>query len=344
MGFSMNRVSIAMAALAAVTLISCKRGAPPGVVAEVNGVAITENELEKVYQTQYPHTPEGATEDSIATNRLDVLSSLITNEILLQRAQKMGLSAVDADVDAELSKLKSPYTKDEWEKQLNERKLTENDLRTQIRRQLTVDKLVSKEIVSHISITDADVTNFYNANKPNFILAEPQIHLAQILVTPAPDPEVRNLKNSKAQSLAEARSKISDIEARLKKGDDFAMVAQNFSEDPKTAANGGDMGFVPVSAMEKADPRLRELVTSLQPGATSGVIQSPEGFRILKVISKEDAGQRDLNDPQVQTTIRETLRNVKEQLLRDAYYEVARNNSKVVNYLAQSVVDNAAKK
>ena len=162
--------------------------------------------------------------------------------------------------------------------------------------------------------------------------------------TPTPDPEVRNLKNSKAQNLAEAKNKVSDIEARLRKGDDFGMVAQNFSEDPKTAANGGDMGFVPVSAMEKADPRLRELVTSLQPGAVSPVIQTPEGFRILKVISKEDAGQRDLNDPQVQTTIRETLRNVKEQLLRDAYYEVARNNSKVINYLAQRVVDNAGKK
>ena len=340
----MKRLWIALAALAAVTLISCKRGAPAGVVAEVNGIAITEAELDKVYQTQYPQAPEGATEDSIATNRLDVLGSLITNEILLQRAQKMGLAAVDADVDAELSKLKAPYTKDEWDKQLTERKLTENDLRSQIRRQLTVDKLVSKEIVSHISITDADVTNFYNANKPSFNLAEPQIHLAQIVVTPVPDPEVRNLKNSKAQNPTEARNKISDLEARLKKGDDFGMVAQNFSEDPKTAANGGDMGFVPVSAMEKADPRLRELVTGLQPGSISPVIQTPEGYRILKVISKEDAGQRDLNDPQVQTTIRETLRNVKEQLLRDAYYEVARNNSKVANYLAQRIVDSSGKK
>ena len=62
--------------------------------------------------------------------------------------------------------------------------MTVDDLRSQIRRELTVDKLVNKEITSHITITDADVTNFYNANKASFNLAEPQIHMAQILVTP----------------------------------------------------------------------------------------------------------------------------------------------------------------
>jgi len=65
------------------------------------------------------------------------------------------------------------------------------------------------------------------------------------------------------------------------------------------------------------------------------VIHTDEGYRILKVISKEPAGQRALDDPRVQTNIRETLRNSKEQLLRAAYYEMERNNAKVVNYLAQ---------
>jgi len=45
----------------------------------------------------------------------------------------------------------------------------------------------------------------------------------------------------------------------------------------------------------------------------------------------------------VQQNIRDTLMNRKEQVLQSAYYEVARNNAKVVNYLAQQVVDNAAK-
>ena len=155
---------------------------------------------------------------------------------------------------------------------------------------------------------------------------------------------MRNLKNSKAQNEQEAKSKALDLIARLKRGEDFSMLAQNFSEDPNSAANGGDMGFVPVSALEKANPELRKMVMSLQPGGVSPVIHTQEGYRILKVISKEPAGQRELNDPRVQQSIRETLLNRKDQLLKAAYYEVARNNSKVVNYLAEGVVGAGAKK
>jgi peptidyl-prolyl cis-trans isomerase SurA len=341
----MKRLLVFLAAVAAaLTLTACKSSTPAGVAAKVNGYAITYAELEKVYQTQYPQAVEGSNEDLVNTQKMDLLGSLITNEIMLQRAEKLGLAAVDADVEAEFNKMKAPYTEEEFQKQLADRKLSEADLKSQLHRQLTVDKLVNKEIASKIVITDADVASFYNANKASFNLAEPQIHMAQILVTPAPDPEVRNLKNNKAQNDAEAKVKIQDIYARLLRGDDFSQVAQNYSEDPKSVANGGDLGFVPESALEKANPELRKLVASLQPGAISQPIKTEEGYRILKVISKETAGQRDLNDPRVQTNIRETLRNSKDQLLRAAYYEVERNNSKVVNYLAQRIIDNAGKR
>jgi peptidyl-prolyl cis-trans isomerase SurA len=75
----------------------------------------------------------------------------------------------------------------------------------------------------------------------------------------------------------------------------------------------------------------------LQPGQISHILQTPEGYRILKVISREPAGQRDLNDPRVQQSIREGLLTRKDQLYRAAYYEVARNESKVVNYLALGI-------
>src|ERR1051325_9014483 len=121
------------------------------------------------------------------------------------------------------------------------------------------------------------------------------------------------------------------------------MLAQNYSEDSASAPNGGDMGFVPESALEKANPELRKMVMALAPGATSPVIRTQEGYRILKVISKEPAGQRELNDPRVQQRIRETLLNRKDQLLKAAYYEVARNQAQVENYLARSVVESSGK-
>jgi peptidyl-prolyl cis-trans isomerase SurA len=181
------------------------------------------------------------------------------------------------------------------------------------------------------------VADFYNANKSSFNLAEPQVHLAQILVTPMPDPNVKNLKSDKAQNDQQARQKIQMIEARLKQGEDFAMLAQAFSEETNTASNGGDLGFVPASSLEQAHPDLRKMVMSLQPGHFSPIIKTPEGYRILRVISKEPAGQRELNDPRVQQTIRETLINRKDQLLKAVYYEIARNEAEVINYYAQSL-------
>jgi len=326
----------------AVVLAACNASPPAGVAAKVNGHAITYAELEKTFQTQ-PQPSEGSNEDQVMSSKLELLNSLITSEIMQQRAEKAGLMAVDADVDTEFNKMKAPYTKEEFEQKLADRHMTADELKAQLRRDLTVNKLVNKEITSHITITDADVANFYSSNKAMFNLAEPQIHIAQILVTPGPDPNVHNLKNSKAQNEKEARVKIEDIETRLARGEDFAMLAQNYSEDPNTAPNGGDMGLIPESNVDRASPDLKRLVLSLQPGVPSKPIQTQYGYQILKVISREPAGQRELNDPRVQQNIREMLLNRKTQLLQSAYVEVARDQAKIENYLARTIVDNAGK-
>jgi len=332
---------VSLAALGALTLAACKHAPPSNVAAMVNGHAITYTDLEKTYQSQYPQQAEAANQDLVMSQKLDLLGNLITNEILLQRAEKMGLTAVDADVDTELNKMKAPFTKEEFDRQLADRHMALDDLKKQIRQRLTVDKLINKEITSHVTITDADVANFYNANKANFNLKEPQVHMAQILVTSTPDPNVHNLKNNKARNDAEAKAKIEDLAARLQRGEDFSLLAQNYSEDPNSAPNGGDMGFITESTLERANPELRNMVMSLPLNGVSKIIHTPDGYRILKVISKEPSGQRDLNDPRVQQNIRETLLNAKDQLLKSAYYETARNGAKIENYLARSILDSA---
>ena len=340
----MNRYFVAsLAGLAALSQLSCKHKAPAGVAAEVNGIAITTAYLDKIYQTQYPEPIAESNEDQVQAQRLDLLSRLITAEIMWQQAEKLGITAVDADVDTEVNKNRAPYTKDEFDKKLAERHMTMDDLRTQYRRELTVTKLINHEITSHIAITDADVANFYNANKAMFNPAEPTVHMAQILVTPQPDSNVRNLKNSKAQNANEARAKIQDIMRRLQQGDDFNLMAQSYSEDPASAPNGGDMGFVPAANLEKLPQEVRKVIDAIQPGSISPIMPMGDSYRIIKVFEREPAGQRELTDPRVQQDIRNTLMTRKEQVLQAAYYEVARNNTKVVNYLAKQVVDNSGK-
>ena len=168
--------------------------------------------------------------------------------------------------------------------------------------------------------------------------------MAQILVTPIADPNVRNLKNDKARDEEQARKKILSLSARLRQGEDFAMLAQNYSEDPNSSQNGGDLGFVPESALDKANIELRKTLMALRPGETTQPLHTGEGYRILKLITREPAGQRDLADPKVQQTIRETLINRKDQLLKAAYYEMARNDAKVENYFVNGVLGDKVKK
>ncbi len=322
----------------------CRTAASPDVAATVNGRPIYFSDVDKAYKTQFPGKTEGENEDQIQLRRLEVLRSLIDNEIMLQRAEKAGLVATDAEIEARLNELKAPYTKEEFDKQLNQWGLRLDELKARIRKDESVKLLFNKEISSKTAVTDADIANFYNANRGSFNLPEPQVHMAQILVTAVPDPNVHNLKNDKARNDSEAKSKIQAIEARLKQGaEDFAMVAQSYSEDPNTAPNGGDLGFLPESSFDKTSPELKKMVLALQPGQLSPIIHDGEGYRILKMISKEPAGQRDLTDPRVQQSIRETLLSRKDQLLKTAYYEMARNEAKVVNNMSKTIFGDAAK-
>ncbi|MBM3724509.1 MAG: peptidylprolyl isomerase [Acidobacteria bacterium] len=331
-------------AVAAAALVGCSASAPANVAATVNGRNITFAELEKQYQVQFPTPAERPSDDQKNIQKLELLRTMVDSEIMLQRAEKLGLLAADAEVDSKLGEMKSGYTQEEFSKQLEARKLSLEDLRTQLRRDLSIQKLFNKEITANVNITDQEVADFYNQNKSAFNLPEPQVHMAQIVVTSNPDPNVRNLKNDKAQNDEQARKKILMIESRLKQGEDFGMLAQNYSEDPASAANGGDLGFIPESSLEKANVELRRLVMSLPSGGVSQVIRGSGGYQILKVVSKEPSGQRELTDPRVQQNIRETLVNRKDQLLKAAYFEVARNEAKVTNHFAAKVVQEKTRK
>jgi peptidyl-prolyl cis-trans isomerase SurA len=251
-------------------------------------------------------------------------------------------------VDRKLNEIKSPYTAEEFDQRMKEKKITLDDFKRDLRRSLTRDKVLNKEITSRIAITDQDVNDYYNAHKSEFNLIEPQFHISQIFVTTQPNAQVHNLRNDKAQNEPEARKKIQMINNRLDSGDDFATLAMNYSEDPETAGNGGDLGFTPESSLKNTDPLTRDAVLKLKPGQYSPVLvlanpatKQVFGFRIVKLLAKEPAGQRDLNDPRVQQAIRQQMRDRREQLLKAAYYESLRDQAKIQNYYADEVLKNA---
>src|SRR5258708_7409304 len=315
----------------------------PDVWAVVNGKEIKREEVDKYYRTQVnPEGQEPALEESLS-KKLNVLDELIYNEILLEKAKKLNLEASDGEVEDKFTEMKSPYTEDEFQRRLSDQAMTVEDLKFQLRRQLSIQKLLNREVVAKITITDQDVTDFYNANKAQFNVAEPQYHIAQIVVTPRKEQQIRNRKNDDATNEAEAQRKVKMLMDRLNSGADFAQLAMDYSEDMNTATTGGDLGYVPESALNQSDPALKKMVVGMKPGQVSPVLQVKDGFRILKLVTREAPGQRGITDPQVQQTIRDTLRNRKEQLLRAAYLAIARDEARVSNYLAEQVIEAAGK-
>jgi peptidyl-prolyl cis-trans isomerase SurA len=315
----------------------------PDVWALVNGKEIKRADVDKYYRTRVnPEGQEPSQEEALSL-KLNVLDELINNEILLERAKKLNLEASDGEVEDKFTELKSPYTEDEFQRQLKERNVSVSDLKSDLRRQLSITKLLNREVVAKISITDQDVTEFYNANKAQFNVAEPQYRIAQIVVTPRKEPQIRNRKNDDATNEAEAQRKVKMLMDRLNSGADFAQLAMDYSEDMNSAATGGDLGYVPESALNQSDPMLKKMVVGMKPGQVSPPLGLKDGYRILKLVTRESPGQRNIADPQVQQTIRDTLRNRKEQLLRSAYLAIARDEARVRNYLAEQVVEAAGK-
>jgi peptidyl-prolyl cis-trans isomerase SurA len=314
-----------------------------GVMARVNGRKILTTELETYYHNQTAGQPEPSP-DQAQTLRLNILRELIDNEILLQRAEKLGLMATNEEMDNKLKEIKAPFASDEFDQRLKQRGITQEDFKRDLRRTITVDKVLQKEIVAKVKIGDNDIENYYNQHKAEFNLIVPQYHLAQILVTTQPNPQVRNLKNDKAQNEADAKRKVAMLATMLGRGEDFAKLAMSYSEQPDTAASGGDLGFVPENSLQ-GDQQAYGAISRLKPGDVTPPLPAADpgskqlfGYRIIKLISKESAGQRELKDARVQQAIREQLRDRREQLLKAAYIESLRDSASIENYLADQIL------
>ena len=341
----MKCLSISALIAALLVLASCGSAskASADVVARVNGKDITTAQLEKQFQNRLNGAEQPPSAEEAQDLKLQVLNQLINDQILLEMASTAGLSATDAEVDVKFNEFKNQYTEEKFKDLLKEQKMTIDDIRNELRKSITIDKLVNKEITSKISVADAEIKNFYEKNKESFNLPE-SYHIAHILVTPVADPDLRNGKNDDAKSPDEAKQKAARLLKEVQGGRDFATVAKESSEDPSSGPNGGDLNFQPLQAIENIDPRLAQAVQKMRPGETfPQVIETRFGFHILKLMEKDAGGQKDLSDPRVQAQVRQVIFNRKDQTLKNAFSEAARNKATVMNYLAERILAAAGK-
>jgi len=329
------------AALLASACGSAKTPSEPAVTddtwAVVDGRPITKDVTEKAFRRVRDPNETLSAEEAIGA-KLAVLDDLILQDLLIAKATALKVEVPAADLDAAFTKTRASVSAEQFKQELTRRNLTEADVRDSLRRQLLAEKVLEQEVSKQITIGDPDVTQFFDANRAQFNLAEEAYHIAQIVITPQRDPQVANATGDDAGTPQEAAAKARTIMERVKSGASFRDLATSYSEDPASAQRGGDMGLIPVSQLQQAPPALRNAVLNKTPGTVNVASAGNGAFTIVLVVAREAAGQRDLTTPGVKDQITTTLKSRKEALLRAAYLTSLRGDATVVNHLARRVV------
>lgn len=286
------------------------------VVARVNGTTIYRKDVKDVVQgilVMQDTQPDAATVTKLADEALD---SLIALELLYQESLARGIKVSDTDVDAEINRSKSrfPDTKT-FQEVLKARGMTETDLRNDTRKTMAANRLLESTVWKDTTVTPEQVKKFYDGNKEEF-QHPAQIRVSHILI--------RVPEGAKTADRAAAKKRAAALRDEIKGGADFAALARKQSEDPTSAPQGGDLGFISKGEMDDA---FEKAAFALAPGQLSDVVSTPYGFDIIKVTDHRGAGYALL--PEVEERIRTVLEKYERQKRQADFAAQLRQKAKV---------------
>ncbi len=341
--------SIAVLAITAFTLTGCQNGAttntattgnvdPNETAATVNGKAIKLEDVERVIKQQGQGQESKLSPLELAKARLQVLETLIQNEVLYQKAEKENAIPSEDEITVEFNKQKTASGKsaDQIAKEMQESGLTEAVARENIKKQLAIQKLISNVTGKIEPPKDSEIEAFYNGNKDAFVNKR-GVKLAAIVVDPANNGEGDTTTNEQ-----EAVLKGNEIIKELQQGKDFAALAREKSED-QSRLQGGDLGYISEDEMRQTFPP-QVAATLMDPKFSVGqILPTPmQGkFYIFKLQERNDKDENlTLESPGVRQKVTDALINARKELLSASYAATAMNDAKIENYLAKKVVEN----
>jgi peptidyl-prolyl cis-trans isomerase C len=289
------------------------------IVASVNGKEINQAELDREvvnisqrYSSQMQGLP---VPDDIESKALD---SLITKELLYEASRKAQIEIDDQQVDQNLQQAISRFPdKEAFDAVLKRENITVDELKSEIRHGLAIQKYVEDTFVSKATVSDDEIKSYYDSNQELFKHPE-MVKASHILVS----------LNSDADDTqkAEARKKIEDLAKKIKEGKDFAELASAHSDCP-SSSNGGDLGFFKKGQMVKS---FEDAAFSMDPGQVSPVVETRFGFHLIKVAEKQPEGTYSLD--QVKPQIQQMLIREKVQQLMEKDIENLKANAEIKTF------------
>jgi len=262
----------------AVTLADEKKESK-GNAASVNGVAITHEEVNRQMSALEKHlvsTQGTAIRPSmIPVLRNSIINNLIDKELLYQEAKMQKIVVEEGTVGERIDDLRKKFPSEKaFQDEMGQMSLSEETLRSQIRKGLAVQQLVEKEILVHVTVSEQDMQSFYDGNSEHF--KEPErVRASHILIESKPDADPVDKEKR--------RKKLEAVKKRFNQGEGFAVLAKEFSHCP-SAEKGGDLGYFERGKMVKP---FEDAAFSMNPGEVSDIVVTSFGFHLIKVTDKK---------------------------------------------------------
>jgi peptidyl-prolyl cis-trans isomerase C len=248
----------------------------PDVLARVNGESINKAEFDRAVSAL--EARNGGPVPAQQRDRVlrEVLDQIVAYKLLIQESRARKIEAADADVDARMKEIQAQFpSEDAFKQMLTARKTTIDQVRSDIRQDITVQKLIETSIADKVAVKPEQVTDFYAKNPDQFKQPE-RVRASHILIMVP--------KGADAAAKDAARTKATGILKDVKAGKDFAVLAKEHSQDPGSAKNGGDLGFFQQGQM--VGP-FNDVAFKLSPGQVSDLVETEFGFHIIKVAEKQ---------------------------------------------------------
>ncbi len=294
------------------------------IIARVNNEIITRSEYDKARQTaeenaksecQNRCTPEQL-QIAIEDGQKNSLRDLVDQSLLVQRAKDMGVNVepeLIKRLDAIRTENKLP-SMEELEKAVSSQGLNWEDFKNNIRSTLLTQRVISSEVGSHITISDDEVTKYYEVHKTEFVRPE-QVALREIVIL---------TEGKKPEALPDLKKKAETALKRVQDGEDFGEIAKRLS-DGSTKSQGGFLGIYKRGELSK---QLEDKVFKMKRKELTEVMETKQGFLILQVLEHYDEGQQALD--KVKNEIMDKLYSGRMEPAMREYLKTLREQSYVV--------------
>ena len=272
--------------LVGIVALSCSSGESEAViidriVAVVNEDIITLSQLKEItvpylekmkakYSMEY-------NEEQVKETEMRILDQLIDEKLVDQEAKRLQIVITEKEVDLGIRDVRenNKLSDEQFKQVLEGEGMTFERYREELKNQMQKMRLLDQEIKSKIQVREEEVEEYYTQHTQDFN-TPPEVKLQQILLMIPPQ--------STEQDISQLRQKAEGLLKRIKEGEDFSGLAALHSQDA-SAASGGTIGFFKRGELM---PLLNDVAFSLPAGEVSQVIQTPQGFHIIKLLEKRE--------------------------------------------------------